>query len=186
MKKIALLGLALALSLAGCKTDQNSHNTTNSTDASVENSQTASVKAPDGRWFSNPLHCEGKLPVSGTYDFSVSGNTLTYIGIGDNGAWVVDSQNDSARKAFEEKLGTETKCLGEISLSEFQLIKFVGKVTEYAFAYSEKSNLLLRYNGGLVEIIVPFDVEKIKALQLEDNTDVLMPLESATTEDAPH
>lgn len=175
MRKLAILCTALAVTIAGCKSEQPQSG--QSASSAPEPANTAVVKAPNGRWFSNPLHCSGKLPISGSYDFSVAGNTLTYIGIGDIGTWLDDSQNEQAKKAFSATLTADGKCLGNASLTDFEMVRFVGKVTEYWFAYSEKNQLLLRYNAGTVDIIVPFDIDKIKKLELEESKDVLMPLE---------
>jgi hypothetical protein len=175
MKKLAILYTALAVTIAGCKTEQSKNGQTAS--VPLEPAKTVVIKAPNGRWFSNPLHCSGKLPISGTYDFSVADNTLTYIGIDDTGNWVDDSQNEQAKKAFSDALTAAGKCLGNASMTDFEMVRFLGKVTEYWFAYSEKNQLLLRYNAGTVDIIVPFDFEKIKKLELQESEDVLMPLE---------
>lgn len=180
MNKLAILCTAVAITLAGCKTEQVSNSAEQLTSSSPAESVVTVVKAPNGRWFSNPLHCSGKLPIAGTYDFSVEGNTLTYIGIADNGAWKDDSQNEQSRKAFTDILLAESKCLSNASISEFEMIKFVGKITEYWFGYSEKKNLLLRYNNGTVDIITPFDLEKIKLLQLEETSEVSMPIDEVS------
>ncbi len=183
MKKLAILCTALAVTIGGCKTEQSQSG--QSTGSTPEPAKTVVVKAPNGRWFSNPLHCSGKLPISGTYDFSVADNTLTYIGIGDIGTWLDDSKNEQAKKAFSNTLSADGSCLGTASLADFEMVRFVGKVTEYWFAYSEKNQLLLRYNAGTVDIIVPFDIEKIKKLELQESDDVLMPLEEVAPTEAP-
>lgn len=177
MKKIAMLCTMIVVCLSGCKSDQISRSKDNSQPSSKPNPPHSVVTVPNGRWFSNPLHCRGKIPISGTYDFSILNSTLTYMGITDNGTWKDDGQNEQAVKAFSDLLVAESTCLANASMPDFQMVKFVGKITEYWFAYSAKNNLLLRYNSGSVDIIVPFEVDKIKLLQLEDNTDASLPID---------
>lgn len=186
MKKISLALACALIAISGCKNDS----------GSGVSSETEAVKGPDkevllnvdllpnGRWFYNPLYCSNELPVVGPYDFTVSGNDLTYIGITDHGQWQRDDSNSAAKNSFKEFLVSKNDCL-KADIGEFVLMKYVGQTTSYTFGYSDSNKIMLRFVDGNTELIVPFDVEAIKKLTIVDNTERSMPDDVAPEGSAP-
>lgn len=173
MKPLTLIALAISICLVGCN-KQVSEPHVSDTKKSVKSTPTteqvlASEAIPNGRWIHNPLHCQNELPVIGPYDFEVANNSIKYIGVTEKGTWYEDKSQE-AEVAFANFLEQNESCLNA-NISDFTLVRFDGISTDYTLAYSAAEKIILRLKDDDVQLIVPFEIDKIKKLQIVDNSD---------------
>lgn len=173
MKRSTVLVAMVSIALMGCGQEQSKDNFKDEVINVASKEVALVIGAPNGRWFHNQLHCSNELPLLGPYDFTIQENEVVFLGIADHGEWSLD-QNSDAKKSYTEFLALNAECF-QAGIDDFQLIRFTGKSAGYSFAYSKQKNLMLRYINGQIELIVPFDLEKIKKLAIVDNTEESQP-----------
>jgi hypothetical protein len=173
MKTLPLIAIAISICLTGCNKQvdktQVSESATKTEPTKVASKVLPAENVPDGRWIHNPLHCQDELPIIGPYDFEVASNSIKFIGITDKGTWYEDN-NAEATAAFTDFLAENEPCLNA-QIGNFKLMRFEGASYQYTLAYAGNEKLMLRLKGDKVQLIVPFDIESIKKLQIIDNSD---------------
>lgn len=165
--------LALTALLVGCNSHEDAKADGTITTSQHHKASLSNVlpldEIPIGRWFHNPKHCQNELPIVGPYDFNVTGNEITFIGLKDSGTWFKDD-NKAAIEAFISFISKNESCV-TVGMNSFNFIRFTGEASSYTLAYAQEQEIMLRYKNGEVEIIVPFNVDNLKKLKIVDNSD---------------
>ncbi len=164
------------LLLSGCSENLQTSNINQSELSSkqlhIEATELKSNNIPIGRWFHNPMHCEGKLPLNGPYDFTVDKTGIKYLGIQNKGKWLTAMPLLNT-ELLETFLANEGNCIN-VDKNKLVYLQYDSKGIDYSLIHEPIANYLFRISDDSIQLLVPFNKESIAKLTIiEDIPDAL-------------
>ncbi len=172
--KTSLL-ISVLFSLSACNNDQlvsQPEKDTNKEPQLVEPIALDDKLIPSGHWLVNSHFCQQKLPSQGVYDFKISHNKVTNIGITQDGKWY-QFEESKFKKAVQESLSDEKfKCAG-IDIANLIFARFEAVGTAINIAFEPGSKFLITQNQDAINLAVTFNQEILKNfefIQIDDQS----------------
>jgi hypothetical protein len=131
------------------------------------------IPIPEGKWLANNTHCEGELDIRASYELDIEQNSVTNIGITQNGEW---SSEDIApyEEAIEQALNNHANCLDWDS-KDVTLARFQAPGNEYVIGFDRpvKPTAMIRIERNQsVIVLVPFNTEDVKQYTFIDSASI--------------